>query len=437
MLNNFNWTKKHTVIAVTIGVYSVIALLLAIIINNKAISEWVGNTLNVLSPVLIGFAIAYLCNPIMNFFDNKVYKHIHFYKLRRVLSVVCTYLTVILAITIILLIIIPQLTNSINDLINNFESYLNSIIASINKLIYQFDSSTTNEDIKEYINIDSIQKALAEFAGDLRSLVSKIATYITSYGSSIVTSVKNIVLGLFISIYILSSKERLIAQVKKVFAAIFSDKHYNSVREWTVYTHNTFGHYIKAQLLDALLVLIECGIIFSIFGIKYSLLLAFIIGITNIIPVFGPFIGGIPAAFIVLISNPDKLIIFLILLLVIQQIDGNFILPKLVGSTTGMTAFGVICAITIMGGYFGIAGMILGVPLFSVTSEIIKKLVEAKLEKKGMITSLATYYPQNSYMKETVESSSNSENKLLGRIVRWIANKFKNMFIAIKKAFKK
>lgn len=423
-MNNINWTKKHTIIAVSIGVYSVIALLLAIIINNKEISVWISSTLNVLSPVIIGFAIAYLCTPIMNFFDEKVYKHIRTPKLRRVLSVVCTYLTLVLAITVILLIIIPQLTNSINDLISNFESYLNSIIASINKLIYQFDSSTTNEEIREYIDIQSIQRAITEFAGDLTSLVSTIATYITSYGSSIVTSVKNLVLGLFISIYILSSKERLIAQIKKICAAIFNEKHYNSVREWTIYTHTTFGHYIKAQLLDALLVLVECGIIFSIAGIKYALLLAFIIGITNIIPVFGPFIGGIPAAFIVLISNPDKLIIFLILLLVIQQVDGNFILPKLVGSTTGMTAFGVICAITIMGGYFGIAGMVLGVPLFSVASEIIKKLVEAKLDKKGMDTALATYYPQNSYMKEAVGMEDN-KNKFIKRAIKRIKSKFK------------
>lgn len=436
MFNDFNWSKKHTVIAVSIGIYSIIALLLAIIINNKEISVWISSTLNVLSPVIIGFGIAYLCNPIMIFFDEKIYKHIRIAKLRRILSVVCTYLTLILAVTIILLIIIPQLTNSINDLINNFESYLNSIIASINKLIYQFDSSTTNEDFKEYINIDSLQNSITELAGDLTSLVSKLATYITSYGSSIVTSVKNLVLGLFISIYILSSKERLIAQVKKIFAAILNEKHYNSVREWGVYTHTTFGHYIKAQLLDALLVLFECGIIFSIAGIKYSLLLAFIIGITNIIPVFGPFIGGIPAAFIVLISNPDKLIIFLILLLVIQQVDGNFILPKLVGSTTGMTAFGVICAITIMGGYFGIAGMILGVPLFSVTSEIIKKLVEAKLSKKGMDTTLATYYPTNSYMKEAIESNDN-KNKFFKRVIRWVGNKFKKAFKSNKKTPKK
>lgn len=423
-MNNINWTKKHTIIAVSIGVYSVIALLLAIIINNKEISVWISSTLNVLSPVIIGFAIAYLCTPIINLFDEKVYKHVRIPKLRRVLSVVCTYLTLVLAITVILLIIIPQLTNSINDLISNFESYLNSIIASINKLIYQFDSSTTNEEIREYIDIQSIQRAITEFAGDLTSLVSTIATYITSYGTSIVTSVKNIVLGLFISIYILSSKERLIAQIKKICAAIFNEKHYNSVREWTIYTHTTFGHYIKAQLLDALLVLVECGIIFSIAGIKYALLLAFIIGITNIIPVFGPFIGGIPAAFIVLISNPDKLIIFLILLLVIQQVDGNLILPKLVGSTTGMTAFGVICAITIMGGYFGIAGMVLGVPLFSVASEIIKKLVEAKLDKKGMDTALATYYPQNSYMKETVGMEDN-KNKFIKRAIKRIKSKFK------------
>ena len=255
-----------------------------------------------------------------------------------------------------------------------------------------------------------------------------------NYASSIAVGVKNALFGIFISIYILSSKERLTAQIKKILTAIFPGKRYSGFIEWVRFTNNTFGNYIKAQLLDALLVAVECAILFSITGMPYSVLLAFIIGVTNIIPVFGPFIGGIPAGFIVFISAPNKLLLFIILLVLIQQIDGNFVLPKLVGTTTGMSSLGVLCAITIMGGYFGIAGMILGVPFFVVLGEIIRRLVNMRLEKQGMSVSLADYHVSGTAPEDFDEE--HKEN-LFVRTINKIGRFFAQLFQKIKQLFKR
>ena len=291
-----------------------------------------------------------------------------------------------------------------------------------------------DRDLGKYIDISDIQRKVSELFNSSSGIFSTIAGYVMNYASSIAVGVKNALFGIFISIYILSSKERLAAQIKKILTAIFPGKRYSGFIEWVRFTNNTFGNYIKAQLLDALLVAVECAILFSITGMPYSVLLAVIIGVTNIIPVFGPFIGGIPAGFIVFISAPNKLLLFIILLVLIQQIDGNFVLPKLVGTTTGMSSLGVLCAITIMGGYFGIAGMILGVPFFVVLGEIIRRLVNMRLEKQGMSVSLADYHVSGTAPEDFDEE--HKEN-LFVRTINKIGRFFAQLFQKIKQLFKR
>ncbi len=424
---NFNWSKRNTVIAISVAVYAVLALLLTIIINNREISLWINNTLSVLAPLIVGAAIAYLCSPILSFFEKKMFKFIGIKQLRRVLSIVSTYLLLTLVITTILLIAVPQIKNSYNDLTENLSSYTTQAINYVNRVITRFDASIDNDQIGEYIKLEQLQAKVTEWFTDTSNLMSRVGEIVKNYGQSVLTGVKNTLLGLFISIYILSSKERLAAQLKKLSAAIFNKERSDALVEWTRFTNVTFGRYIKAQLLDALLVTIECGIVFSIAGMPYALLLSFMIGVTNIIPVFGPFIGGIPAGFIVLISDPSKLLLFAVLLLLIQQIDGNIVLPKLVGSTTGMTSFGVLCAIIIMGGYFGVIGMILGVPVFVVVGEIIRRLVNMSLKNKGMSVSLAEYYSDDALIVNE-EYGTRTDKKLISRFFKKIGQWLRKLF---------
>lgn len=434
MDNEQQKSKRNTLILVSVAVYAALALLFIIIINNAAISKWLSDTLSVLAPLIIGAAIAYLCNPLLTLFERRVFGKLRSRGGKRALSMVCTYLVILLLLTMILVIVIPQLSSSYNSFASSLRSYTDKAITFVNKLIYSLNSSLSEDrDLGKFINIGDIQRKVSELFNTSSGIFSTIAGYAVNYASSIAVGIKNVLFGLFISIYILSSKERLSAQIKKILTAILPESKYTGFMGWVRFTNSTFGNYIKAQLLDALLVAIECAVIFTIAGISYPVLLAFIIGVTNIIPVFGPFIGGIPAGFIVFISSPEKLVLFVVLLVLIQQIDGNFVLPKLVGTTTGMSSLGVLCAITVMGGYFGIGGMILGVPFFVVLGEIIRRIVNVRLEKRGMSLSLDDYYATGA----APDHDEEKHESLIVRALRAIGHFFAGIGRAIAGFFKK
>ena len=433
-MKEFKWTKRTKAIAISAAIYAILALFVIIVCNNDTISNWIRNVLSVLSPIIVGLAIAYICTPVLTLFESTIYKGIKSPKLRRALSMICTYLMIALIITIILIIIIPQLISSIKNFTNDFKSYIDKTVTLINIMIYRINIAMDGNAFSQYVNLSDLQKIVSDMFANVGGVLSAISNYVLTYTTSIATGIKNIVFGLFFSIYILSSKERLLAQVKKIFAAILNEDHYQKLSEMAKFTDKSFGNYIKAQLLDALLVAIWCAIAFSIAGIPYSVLLAFIIGVTNIIPIFGPFIGGIPAAAIVFITTPGKLIPFIIILVLIQQIDGNFILPRLIGSSTGISSLGVLCAITIMGGYFGIMGMILGVPVFVVGGELIKRLVNSKLEQRGLSLELAEYYSSD---KNSIIEKTDHNDHLIVRLVNVIVRMFKSIFSKIKSIFNK
>ncbi len=391
-MNKFEWNKKNTIIATSVAVYAVLALLLAIIINNEAISKWLGSFFSVLAPLIIGGAIAYLCNPILNMFDNRAFARMRSRKGRRALSLLCTYAVVLLALTLLLLIVIPQLIGSYNSFAGNLQSYTNKAITFVNKALYMINQSAGSDDFSKYIDTGSVQRKVSELFNTSSGIFSTVAGTIVSYASSIAVGIKNVLFGLFISIYVLASKERLSAQTKKILAAALPEKRYKNLLEWVGFTNQTFGSYLKSRIIDAIIIAFICLALFSVCGLPYTLFLSFIIGVTNVIPVFGPFLGGIPAGFIVFISKPEKLLLYVILIVLIQQFDGNVLFPKLASNSTGISSLGVICAIAIMGGYFGILGMLLGVPFFVVAGEIIRRLVNRRLEKRGMSVSLEDYY---------------------------------------------
>ena len=434
-MSNFNWTRRHTIIAVSVAIYAVFAILLAIIINSRVIVSWIKGTLSFLAPIIIGAAIAYLCAPIMKLYEDKLFMGIKGRRLKRVLSVVCTYLFLLLAITAVLLIVIPQLQRSYEDFIANLNVYTTQAISYVNRIIAQFDFSISNDQISEYISVEDIQAKISEWFKDTSTFFSNISSYVISYGKSLVSGVLNIILGLFISVYILSSKERL-GHNSNALRLGDEQRKYDSLMEWCRFANLTFGRYIKATLLDSLIVGIVSGIAFSIAGLPYPILLAFIVGITNIIPVFGPFIGAVPAGFIVLIASPSKVLLFIILIFVIQQFDGNILKPKLVGMTTGMTSFGVLCSIIIMGGYFGIVGMMLGVPVFIVIGEFIRQAIRRRLIKKDLSVSLADYYlPGAPIISAEVEAER--RGRLTAGLFNWFRKIFRKLLSMIKSIFKK
>lgn len=429
-----SWKPKTKTIAISVGIYAILTLFVIIICNNEIMSKWLKSIFSVLAPLIVGIAIAYLCAPILRLFETKLYKGIKNSKFRRALSMICTYLLIAIAITVVLIIIIPQLIGSIKGFAGNFMSYVDKSVTLINILIYRINQSSESGIIEQYINVDGLQTMVNNIINNAGGISSAISNYILPYTTSLAVASKNLIFGLFISIYALASKERIFAQCRRFFSAVMNEERYERFCDTVRFTNKTFSNYIQAQLLDALLVAVECAIIFSIAKMPYSVLLAFIIGVTNIIPVFGPFIGGIPAAFIVFITDPSKLILFVILLVLIQQVDGNFVLPKLVGTSTGMSSLGVLCAITVMGGYFGIIGMVLGVPFFVVIGALIEKLVVSKLQLRGMSLELSDYYISND---NEVISTNTPHEHLIVRLVHKIGNMFRGISKKISSLLKK
>lgn len=386
---NIDFENKKKVY--TIGFSLAIAfMLLYFLINVSAVSGFFSGIFSVISPILIGATIAYLLNPLLKLFEYKILRKLKNKNMRRILSLILTYVSMVLIIVVFLLIIIPQIIKSIVDLASRFDEYIANTQKLLNDLLAKIEQ---NPEIAQYVNKEEILSTISEFFSDSQDIMSTVLTYVKNIGVGVFTGVKNLLLGLFISIYILISKESLHAGVRKITAAVFKEKTGTRMLRYTRIANRTFGNYFIGVLVDACMVGIVSLVIFAIFRIPYAPLIATVVGVTNVIPIFGPFIGAIPSAFIILIRDPSKVILFIILVLVIQQIDGNIIAPKILGNSTGISSLGVIVAIIIMGECFGIVGMIVGVPVFAMIIMVINEIIETKLKDKGLPTRTEEYYP--------------------------------------------
>ena len=356
MNNSDNQNKKKYILRFFIC--AVIFISVFVIINITTFKGLLSALFSVLLPILLGAVLAYMLNPILKLYEFKVFKRLKNKKVLRGLSILMTYITFALILCAFGAILIPSLITSIGDLTANAENYLITISDLINKAAVYVTGNPDHASLmtpgKLYELIMKIAKVFLPSSDDAVGIITGIGTVI-----------KNILLAFFISLYMLISKERITAQFRKLVSAIFGNKGKKRLYRYLRLIRRTFGDYFIGMLFDALIVMCVSFILFAIFGIPYTPLVAVTIGITNIIPVFGPFIGAIPSFVLIFIAEPQKAIIFAILILIIQQIDGNIIAPKVLGNSTGISSLGVIIAITIMGSYFGIIGMIIGVPIFA------------------------------------------------------------------------
>lgn len=383
--------KKGIIVALL--VCAIVFVALFSLINMGVLGGALSSIFSVFAPVLIGFAIAYILNPILRLYEFKVFKKIKKKSVLRGLSILCTYITALLIIVALLYLLIPSIIKSLVDLVSRYDEYVATASDWINTLINSFMSA---EHAGEYVDETTIKELIAQFFTVSGDVFAAVADYVVEYGMGLFVGIKNTVIGIFISIYVLISKEKLQAQVRKFGAAMFSETKQRHIGKYINLTHRTFSNFFVGQIVDACILTVVAFIVFSIFRMPYALLVSVIVGVTNIIPIFGPIIGAVPSFFIIFIVNPQKALIFLILIIILQQIDGNIIAPKILGESTGISSLGVIVAIIIMGDLFGILGMLIGVPVFAVGITIVKELVESKLKKKGKPTETAEYYLKDS-----------------------------------------
>ncbi|WP_313758327.1 AI-2E family transporter [Tissierella sp.] len=376
-----NWNSKYT----TISIYSffvicasIIFYLIASEINLFQIK--VGKAISIFMPFIIGFTMAYLFNFILKFYEENLLNFKIFNdlkpKIKRLIGLILTYATVVLLIYSFLKFIFPQVLSSIMGLVNDIPYYVSKITVLVN------DFNSKYEIQEEYYNFivekwTQYRESIIKFATDLIPILGNTV-------KNILSSIWNIVLGLIISIYLLTDKEKVMALSKKVTRALFSEVRANRLIELVNRGNNIFGKFLIGKILDSFIIGILTFVVVTMAKMPYTILISFIIGITNIIPFFGPFIGAIPSAIIILFISPVKAFWFLVIVLVIQQIDGNIIGPKILGDSLGISAFWILFSLLITGKLFGLLGMIIGVPLFVFIYSIIKEIVEDRLKKKGL-----------------------------------------------------
>ena len=414
--------KKKLPLALTI--YFSLILIIIVIGQYEKLSAVITSVLSVLSPLIIGFALAYLLNPILKLYEKKVFKFIKNKRALRILCILCTYLSLILFLYCLVMLVVPQITKSISDLTQQFGTYINNTLALLDSIL---ESLKAKRIIPENINSKTVIEFVSSQLSTGTSLLKTLLSFLANNLHNFMIIPKNIFVGLFISIYALLAKERIAAQLKKAGSAVLKEETFKRIQHRMSFTHATFGSYFTGVLLDAIFVGILSFLVLVIFGVPYASLVAVLVAVTNVIPVFGPFIGAIPSALIIFISEPKKVIIFIIAILIIQQIDGNIIAPRILGNSTGMSSLAVIIAITVMGSSFGFVGMLIGVPVFAVIISFIKELTDERLTKLGLSTNTADYYPRNSMAEPT--SANDHRITITDRII----SMFKKLYTKITK----
>lgn len=380
--------NKNLILAIyAFGVIAASILFWLLLSNFKSIGSAFSFLTDILSPFLYGLVIAYLLNPIMTFAEKKIFR---FKKsknerkaFKRVLSLLFAYIIGASIITVFLVSIIPQLTRSVETLIANFNSYSSNIEKYSQTLIERFGALSTvfGEGIESF----------GDIIDQLMILIKDSLPLIMNTMKQGAIEVKNFFLGLIISIYLLSGKEKLLSQLKKLLCALLPRNVMSHVIKVSKFTHGTISDFIVGKILDSAIVGILCFISMSILRLEYALLISFVVGITNVIPYFGPFIGAIPSILILLIVEPIDGIWFAVLILILQQLDGNVIGPKILGESLGLSSFWIIFAIIVMSGFFGLWGMFLGVPIFAVIYNLVSGFVDERLEKKNLPTDTSYY----------------------------------------------
>jgi predicted PurR-regulated permease PerM len=385
---NSNIAKRtiSNIIIVSVGI-----ILFFIIKNLGGIFNKVGEIIRLLMPFIYGFAMAYLLAIPLKFLEDKVLKFMdkkNQYKAKRFISITITYISAAILISIVFAILVPELSRSIYTLLENIPEYINALEEYINNIVIALN-----------LNADMVEELVKDFNSISKYITSIAGTAVLDlfqFSANITQSILNIFIATIISIYLLAGKEKFFAQIKKFLYAILPEKPVKYVIELTRSSHKTFIGFIGGKLLDSLIIGIICFVSMKIFKMPYPLLVSFIIGITNIIPVFGPFIGAVPSVIIIFIASPIKALWFILFILVLQQFDGNILGPKILGNSTGLTAFWVMFAILLGNGLFGVVGMILGVPTFAVIYSIIVSVINNSLKEKGLPVEAKEYAaPEN------------------------------------------
>ncbi len=381
--------KKYNTVALYAAlVIAANVLLIVAILKFDAIASVFGTLMRVLSPVIWGLIIAFLMNPIMvnteKLFKKK--KEGSSGKLLRAFSVTIASLVFLGIVVGLLVIVVPELVESIKNLFNNMGDLRDKLENWIKKTFSNYPSL-----------VDTATEKIDAFTKDASVIFEKIQPMMDDLVSGawdVLSFIKDFVLGFIVSIYMLCNKETLLAQIKKTIVSITKKSTCAKIMNVSSQANKVFSGFITGKIIDSIIIGLLCFIGLTLMGMPYNIMIAVIVGVTNIIPFFGPIIGAVPSTLLMLIVDPKKAILLFIFILILQQFDGNILGPKILGDSTGLPGFWVLVSLIICGGLFGFAGMVLAVPMFALLYSFTRSWVENKLKRKKLPVT-TEYYKQD------------------------------------------
>lgn len=406
----FRWDKKYLHWGIT--VFCVIAASLLFyfgIFHMETLRRGLGRVYSILTPIIYAAAISYILWPIIRFMEESIiYRFCRWKgwtpskKIKKIIRMVGVILSLLLFFLIIyglLAMLVPEILTSITNIIDSFPRYINNIEHWLSELL---KNNTELAETSNMIFNTVFSKAETWLSNDLLPQINNLVKNFSTGFVGLLVFLKNFLIGAMISIYLLYGKETYIAHGKQILYAVFRPETTNNLIRDLQFVDKTFGGFIVGKILDSIIIGILCYIGTTILNLPYALLVSVIVGVTNVIPFFGPYLGAIPSAFLILLVNPIQCIYFVLFILVLQQFDGNFLGPKILGGSTGLSSFMVIVAILVGGGLFGIFGMFVGVPACAVICTILRNMINRQLEKRNLPVEVTEYVDIDHLDEETL-----------------------------------
>ncbi|WP_026894496.1 AI-2E family transporter [Clostridiisalibacter paucivorans] len=360
--------KRYTIPYKSIIPLLLIAFILFKIIDSIDNIDWL---MKALSPFIWAFTIAYLLNPMIKTIEKN-------YNVNRGWSILISYVIVLSIIVFVITIITPNIVKSISNLVDNISDYGQRTQKFFEETVYNI------EILNRFGIMDYLESKLGEILQTSSEIIKTVLNEILTQAINITSSVLRFIISVTISIYLLKDKENFIYKIKRLLHAMLSSRMAERVIESSREVNDIFSRYLIGKLIDSIIIGIICFLILSIIKIPYAILISLIVGITNMIPYFGPIIGAVPAFILTLFSGPIKAFWVLVVIFILQQFDGLYLGPKILGRKVGVKPFWVISAITLGGSLFGVVGMLLGVPAIAVIRLLVDRYVSKRLDEKGV-----------------------------------------------------
>lgn len=429
----FKIKKDYVQIGLVIFMTAVaVMLVFFLLFRFKAVKNGIDILLKAFAPIIYGLIIAYILTPLLNFIERRLliplfrkWKWIDAPKSKvsqkdiRIISVLITMTLFMLFMYLFFASVVPEVYKSIQSIVNKYNDYKDNFISWIKKVtvsypaVYDFVSQfldNSSKNTADWIN-DFALPTLSKYLPNAKDLLFSLSGSVISF----INFLWNLVIGLIMSVYVLNSKDKFVRNLNKLIYALFETPNANKVLNSFKYVHKTFIGFLAGKVIDSIIIGFLCFIIMQILHMPYPILISFVIGVTNIIPFFGPWFGAIPSGILIIMVNPSQLLIFAIFILALQQFDGNILGPKILSGSTGVSSFGIIFSITVFGKLWGVVGMIVGVPVTAVCVAAYKAIIDSVLKKKNLPSNSEIYFDVESISEDGVIIHSDSSEVTSGK----------------------